>query len=139
MIYRTAYTKVKFGNNTVIGLQSKTQPDYNLQLVKVVIPDGIYIKPELEVELYRISLETMSMYMDSKGKFRDCIEKLDENWYVYIFDTFDEFFIWYKETMYTKNDKYKQKRLYEIPGDDKCNGCHQLGSEYCAQLCKRTE
>jgi hypothetical protein len=41
----------------------------------------------------------MSMYMDSEGKFRDCIEKLDENWNVYVFDTFDEFYIWYKNTV----------------------------------------
>ena len=85
-------------NSTTIGIQSKAQPDFNLQLVKVVTKE-IYIGMEKEVDLYRISLTDMKMYLDSSGTLRECFKKLDEHFNIYSFGKFSDFYEWYVLTM----------------------------------------
>jgi hypothetical protein len=85
-------------NSTTIGLQSKTQPDFNLQLVKVVTKE-IYIGMEKEVDLYRISLTDMKMYLDSSGTLSECFKKLDEYFFIYSFNKFSDFYEWYVDTL----------------------------------------
>jgi hypothetical protein len=84
-------------HSTVLGLQSKVQSNFNLQLVKVVTNE-IYIGMDKRVALFRVSLDTMKMYLDSEGTLEQCLKNLDGHWNVYSFKNFDDFYKWYIRT-----------------------------------------
>ena len=85
-------------NSTTIGIQSKMQPDYNLQLVKVVTGE-VFINMDKVVSLYRISLNDMKMYLDFEGTLKECFENLDKYFHIYSFNTFADFYDWYTTTL----------------------------------------
>lgn len=96
-MYITTVTRLErfvLNDQSVIGLQSKKQPDFNLQLLKIM-PSKT--ERPCHVDLYRICLDS-NMYLDSTGLLQDCLEKLDKNWNVFSFENFDEFYKWYLKT-----------------------------------------